>query len=176
MSALAHTGVGHTTGFAAGFFHPVSGADHMLAMVAVGLWATQMGGRAIWAVPAAFVGMMMIGGALGLSGISVPFIEQGILASVLVFGALIAGALRFPVAVSSALVDIFAIFHGHAHGAEMPVAMGAVSYSAGFALATALLHLAGIAIGVGVQKLNNDKISRYAGFAIALGGVYLTVA
>lgn len=174
--AMAHTGIGHTTGFAAGFTHPVSGADHMLAMVAVGLWAAQMGGRAVWAVPAAFVAMMMVGGALGMSGISVPFIEQGILASVLVLGALIAGAFRFPVVLSSILVGIFAVFHGHAHGAEMPVAIGAISYSSGFALATALLHVVGIAAGVGVQKFNNGGIARVAGCAIALGGVYLTVA
>lgn len=176
FTALAHTGVGHTTGFAAGFAHPLGGADHMLAMVAVGLWAAQMGGRATWAVPGAFVSMMLVGGALGVAGVQIPFIEQGILLSLLVLGLLIAGAVRLPLAISGMLVGLFAIYHGHAHGAEMPMAIGALSYSAGFAFATALLHAAGIASGFGLQKLRFEKLTRYAGGLIALGGIYLAVS
>jgi urease accessory protein len=145
-------------------------------MMAVGLWAAQMGGRAAWAVPGAFVSMMVAGGVLGISGIQVPFIEEGILVSVLVLGVLIAGAFRFPLVMSGILVGIFAVFHGHAHGAEMPIAIGAVSYSAGFALATALLHAAGILAGIGLRKLDIEKLTRLAGCAITLGGAYLAVS
>ena len=174
-AALAHTGVGHTTGFAAGFSHPLGGADHMLAMVAVGLWAAQMGGRATWVVPGAFVSMMLVGGMFGVSGVQIPFNEQGILLSVLVLGLLIAGAARLPLMISGIVVGLFAVYHGHAHGAEMPLAMGALSYSAGFALATTLLHAAGIASGFGLQQLHFEKLTRYAGGTIALGSVYLAV-
>lgn len=176
ISAFAHMGVGQTTGFIAGFRHPLGGADHLLAMIAVGLWAAQMGGRAIWAVPGAFVSMMIVGGALGMYGISVPYIEEGILVSVLIPGVLIAGAFKFSLPISGILVGVFAVFHGHAHGTEMPTAIGAVSYSAGFALATALLHAAGILAGIGLQKLNIEKTTRFAGCAITLGGIYLAVA
>lgn len=172
ISAFAHTGVGQTSGFIAGFSHPVGGADHLLAMIAVGLWAAQMGVRAVLAMPGAFVSMMIVGGVLGMSGVHVPYIEEGILISVLVLGVLIAGAFRLPLAISGILVGIFAVFHGHAHGAEMPIAIGAVSYSAGFALATALLHAVGILAGMGLQK----KITRFAGCAIALSGIYLAVS
>lgn len=176
ISAFAHPGTDHITGFAAGFGHPVGGADHMLAMIAVGLWAAQMGGRALWAVPGAFVAMMMVGGVLGLSGIHIPYIEAGILVSVLVLGVMIAGAFKFPLAVSGMLVGIFAVFHGHAHGAEMPMAIGAVLYSAGFLLATAILHAVGILAGAGLQKFNIEKLTRMAGYGIAFGGIYLAVA
>lgn len=176
ISALAHTGVSQTTGFIAGFVHPIGGADHLLAMMAVGLWAAQMGDRAAWAVPGTFVSMMIAGGVLGISGIQVSYVEEGILVSVLVLGALIAGAFRLPLSISGALVGIFAVFHGHAHGAEMPMAIGAVSYTAGFALATALLHSAGILAGTALRKLNYDKFARVAGYAIALSGIYLAVS
>jgi urease accessory protein len=176
MVAFAHTGVGGTTGFAAGFSHPFGGMDHLLAMVAVGLWAAQMGGRALWVVPTAFVSLMLLGGGLAVAGVHVPYVEGGILVSVLVLGVLIAAAFKFPLAVSALLVGVFAIFHGHAHGSEMPLAMGAVSYSLGFALATALLHGLGMVGGVALQRLNTEKVVRYAGGVIALGGVYLAVA
>ena len=119
-TALAHPG--HTgmdsMGFAHGFSHPFTGVDHILAMLAVGLWAAQLGGRAIWAVPTAFVSLMLVGGALGVSGVSMPFIEQGILASILVLGVLIAGAFKLPVTISASLVGMFALFHGVAHGSQ----------------------------------------------------------
>lgn len=174
LSAYAHPGHGTATVFASGFSHPFGGLDHWLAMVAVGLWAAQMGGRALWIVPGAFVSLMLAGGALGISGIHLPYVEAGILASVMVLGVLVAAAFKFPLAASAAIVGLFAMFHGHAHGTEMPLAMGAVSYSLGFALATALLHALGIAGGVILQQqLNNDKVVRFAGGAIAMGGVYL---
>ena len=175
IPAFAHTGVGQTSGFIAGFSHPIGGADHLLAMIAVGLWAAQMGGRAVWVVPSTFVSMMIVGGVLGMSGVPVPYIEEGILVSVLVLGVLIAGAFRLPLVISGILVGVFAVFHGHAHGAEMPVAIGAISYSAGFVLATALLHVVGILSGIGLQKLNVDKVTRFAGCAIAASGIYLAV-
>jgi len=134
--ALAHTGAGQTTGFMYGFGHPIGGADHMLAMVAVGLWAAQIGGRALWIVPGTFVGVMLIGGILGFTGIPVPFVEEGILVSILILGILIVGAFKLPLAYSSMIVGLFAVFHGHAHGAEMPETLSAAWYAVGFALAT----------------------------------------
>ena len=174
--ALAHPGSEHATGFAHGFGHPLGGTDHFLAMAAVGLWAMQLGRQALWLVPATFVGVMLLGGVLGFSGIEVPFIEQGILLSVLVLGVLIAGAFKLPLAVSAAIVGVFAIFHGHAHGAEMPADMGALPYTFGFAFATALLHLIGIAAGALLHRANLNLVNRVMGGVIALGGVYLAVS
>jgi len=175
-AALAHTGVGGTTGFGAGFAHPVGGADHLLAMVAVGLWAAQMGGRARWIVPGVFVGVMVLAGALGTAGVPVPFVEAGILASVLVLGLLITAAFTFPLAVSALAVAVFAVFHGHAHGTEMPLAIGGFAYSAGFAVATALLHACGIAVGIALDRPGLRNAARAAGGASAAVGLYLTVA
>lgn len=173
--AMAHTGIGETAGFMHGLNHPISGVDHVLAMVAVGLWATQIGGRSLWVVPAAFVTVMILGGMIGFSGIAIPFIEEGILVSVLVLGILIAGACKLPTAVSMAIVGFFALFHGYAHGTEMSASIGAASYSAGFVLLTAMAHSIGIASGLGLQKLNLERITRYAGGAIALCGIYLAI-
>lgn len=174
--AFAHTGVGETTGFMHGFSHPIGGADHMLAMVAVGLWAAQIGGRALWFVPCTFVSVMVLGGILGFTGVPVPFVEEGILVSILILGILIVGAFKVPVVYSSLIVGLFAIFHGHAHGAEMPESISAASYAVGFALATAILHLAGIGLGMLIQKANLQSVSRFAGGAIALSGIYLTIS
>ena len=174
--ALAHTGVGETTGFMHGLSHPVGGIDHLLAMIAVGLWAAQVGRLALWVVPCTFVGVMVLGGILGFSGVPVPFIEQGILLSVLILGILIAGAFKLSLIYSALIVAFFAIFHGYAHGAEMPVEITAASYTVGFALATAILHLAGIGLGVLVSRIELPAVSRFAGGAIALSGVYLVVA
>lgn len=175
-AAFAHTGVGETSGFIHGLSHPIGGADHFLAMLAVGLWAAQIGGRALWAVPSTFVVVMILGGMLGFSAVTVPFIEGGILVSVLILGVLIAGAFKLPLAYSVLMVGIFAIFHGHAHGAEMPAAALAVSYIAGFVVATAALHLAGIGLAMLMQKTNLQTVNRFAGGAIALSGIYLTLA
>lgn len=174
--AFAHTGVGETTGFMHGFSHPIGGADHMLAMIAVGLWAAQIGGRALWVVPGTFVGVMVLGGIFGFTGVPVPFVEEGILVSILILGILIAGAFKVPLIYSSLIVGLFAIFHGHAHGAEMPESISAASYAVGFALATAMLHLAGIGLGVLMQKANLQSVSRFAGSAIALSGIYLAIS
>lgn len=173
--ALAHTGVGETTGFIHGFSHPIGGADHLLAMVAAGLWASQIGGKALWTVPCTFVVVMILGGFLGFFGIPILFIEEGILISVLILGVLIAGAFKFPLAYSVLIVGFFAIFHGHAHGAEMPVTVVAASYIVGFSLATAILHLAGIGLGILLQKNNQKTVNRITGGAIALSGIYLAI-
>jgi urease accessory protein len=174
--ALSHTGVGETTGITHGFGHPMGGADHLLAMFAVGLWAAQIGKRALWLVPAAFVGVMIFGGILGFAGMSIPFVEAGIVTSVLILGVLIAGAVKLPLVHSTLIVGVFAIFHGYAHGAEMPVALGAASYTLGFALATAVLHLAGIGVGMLLWKTKLQAIGRFAGGAIALSGVFLAIS
>jgi urease accessory protein len=173
--ALAHTGAGQTTGFMHGFEHPIGGADHMLAMVAVGLWAAQIGGRALWVVPGTFVGVMVIGGILGFTGIPVPFVEEGILVSILILGILIVGAFKLPLVYSSMIVGLFAVFHGHAHGAEMPETLSAAWYAVGFALVTAMLHLAGMGLGILMQKTNLHTLNRFTGATIAASGIYLAV-
>jgi urease accessory protein len=142
-------------------------------MVAVGLWAAQLGGRARWLVPASFVSMMTVGGALGMMGVNLPLVETGILVSVLVLGILIAAAARLPLAASMAVVGLFAIFHGHAHGAELPAAASGISYALGFLLATAGLHACGLGLGLLAQKRIHAPALRYAGAAIALTGICL---
>lgn len=146
-SLSAHTGVGLTSGFMAGFFHPVHGVDHILAMLAVGIWAAQLGGKALWSVPLSFVVMMLFGSFLGVQGVLVPFIEEGILASVLLLGLFIAFRVKVAVLLSSVSVGLFAIFHGYAHGSEMPLNMDGVEYGIGFLIATTLLHIVGIVVG-----------------------------
>lgn len=173
--AQAHVGVGQTSGFMHGFTHPVTGLDHVAAMVAVGLWAAQRTGRAIWMVPLTFVAVMSLGGLLGMGGVSIPFVEPGIAASVLVLGVLIAAAVRLPLVASSLLVGLFAIFHGHAHGMEMPATSSGLVYGIGFVLATGLLHGCGIGLGLCAQKLSSPRAIRYAGGAIAAFGLYLCV-
>ena len=174
--AMAHTGVGETTGFLHGLSHPITGVDHLIAMVAVGLWAAQMGGRALWIVPSVFVGVMFLGGIAGITGMAIPFMEGGILVSLLVLGVLLAGAFKFPLLVSSSIVGFFALFHGLAHGAEMPASLGAVSYCIGFIFSTALLHVVGIVSGLTLRRLNLGMLSRYAGGAVALSGIYFAMA
>ena len=174
--ALAHTGFGEVSGFMHGFSHPIGGFDHLLAMVAVGLWAAQIGERALWVIPCTFVAVMILGGVLGFSGVAIPFIEEGILVSVLILGVLIAGAFRFPLQYSALLVAFFAVFHGHAHGAEMPATIGASTYTVGFALATAMLHASGMGLGILMQKINLHKITRFAGGAVVLSGIYLAIS
>ena len=161
---------------ASGFAHPFSGMDHLCAMAAVGLWAAQRGGRALWAVPLAFVSVMTLGAVVGMSGHVLPFAEQGIAASVLILGLLIAAAKQLPLAASIVLVGTFALFHGYAHGAEMPVSASGLTYGLGFVAATAGLHLLGISLGLTARKLATEKIVRYAGGAIAACGLYLVFA
>ena len=175
-AALAHTGVGHTNGFMHGFAHPISGLDHILAMVMVGVFAWQLGGRALWLVPTTFVLVMALGGLLGMAGVGVPYIETGIALSVVVLGAVVALGVKAPVAMAMGFVGLFAIFHGHAHGAEMPEDAGGVAYAAGFMIATALLHAAGIGIGLLIGKASESygpAVVRSAGGAAAVAGVGL---
>ncbi|MCV0395129.1 MAG: HupE/UreJ family protein [Rhizobiaceae bacterium] len=177
--ALAHLDPGGHGSFADGFSHPLFGLDHVLAMVAVGLWAALLGGRAPWLVPAAFVGTMVIGFLTALAGAPLPFVEPAILASVVTIGLVAAVALDVPVPAAMAMVGFFALFHGHAHGGEMGAA-GAGAYAAGFAVATALLHATGVAVGGTVARLagmaTGRMITRLAGAATALGGLWLAVA
>ncbi|SFE10955.1 HupE/UreJ family protein [Roseivivax sediminis] len=172
--ALAHTGVGDTHGFMHGFSHPIGGLDHVLAMVAVGMFAAYVGGRALWLVPATFVLMMAVGGALGIAGAPVPFVELGIVASVIVLGLAVALQWHVPTAAAMALVGFFAIFHGHAHGAEIPAGVSGLEYALGFMFATAVLHAIGVGIGFGFSQVG-ARISRAAlqagGGAMALAGV-----
>jgi urease accessory protein len=173
--ALAHTGAGTTHGFAEGFGHPFSGADHILAMVCVGLWAALLGGRATWIVPAAFVVAMAAGGVAGAYGIGIPFVEAGILASIVILGLLVAFNVRLHVAAAAAVAALFAVFHGHAHGAEMPVDGSGLAYGLGFMLASAILHGAGLAAGIGLGRLVQIKAVRAAGAFVGAGGAGLAL-
>jgi urease accessory protein len=173
-AAFAHTGVGDTSGFVHGFMHPVSGIDHILCMVAVGVFAFVLGGRALWLVPLSFVGMMAVGFLLGVSGVDLPYVELGIGLSSVVIGAAAAWGRPMPVRGAMALVGLFAIFHGHAHGAEMPQNAAGLEYALGFIVATALLHVAGILGAMGVAKLAGRfgrPLAQLAGAAFALGGI-----
>ncbi|WP_283192585.1 HupE/UreJ family protein [Rhizobium sp. AN80A] len=174
--AFAHMGTGQAVGFAAGLSHPLSGLDHILAMVMVGVVAWQLGGRAVWMVPATFVAVMGVGGALGMMGIAMPFVEAGIGLSVIVLGVIVALGVRAPVAVAAGLVGLFAVFHGHAHGSEMPAAAAGMAYAAGFLIATAALHVVGLAMGFGIARAGDTKgvvVTRSAGGAAALAGIGL---
>jgi urease accessory protein len=173
-SALAHTGVGDTTGLAHGFIHPIGGIDHVLAMVAVGFFAALRGRAALWLMPLAFLTMMAVGGVLGMTGVGLPFVEIGIGLSVVVFGVAVALPRIMPLAAAIALVAFFAVFHGHAHGAEMPDTVSGFEYGIGFVLATALLHLAGIGLGLGIGRmaeLDGRRAARLAGGSMAVAGV-----
>lgn len=169
--AFAHVGIGETSGFAAGFGHPLSGLDHMTVMIAVGLWAALKGGRALWVWPATFVGVMLVGGALGMAHIPVPFVEPGILASVVALGLLVALAVDLPVWTGALIIGLFAVLHGHAHGTEVPETASGIEYMAGFALATALLHGVGIAgaVGLGMRFRNVVRLAGTACAAIGIG-------
>jgi len=172
--AYAHVGLGEASGFVHGLAHPASGLDHVCAMLAVGLWAAQTGGRSVWAVPLTFVGVTALGGALPLLGVGLPFVEQGIVLSVLLLGVLIAASVRLPLRLGSAMVGLFALWHGHAHGTEMPAAASGIEYVLGFVLATAALHVIGIAFGLSVQQLMRERVIRATGASIALCGIYLS--
>ena len=160
--AIAHVG-GSTTSFTAGLGHPLGGLDHVTVMVMVGLWAGLKGGRALWIWPAVFVGAMLGGGVLGMEAVPVPFVESGILASVGTLGLLAALAVDLPVAVGAAIIAIFAVFHGHAHGSEVAETLNGVGYMAGFALATAALHLAGIGFAQTMTRFSLRPAIRVAG-------------
>ncbi|HEY5743434.1 MAG TPA: HupE/UreJ family protein [Terrimicrobiaceae bacterium] len=174
--AHAHVGAGETKGFFYGMEHPLGGLDHICAMVAVGLWAAQTGGRSIWIVPLTFVVAMALGGAAGMLGMAGSFVETGIVVSVLTLGVFIAASVRLPLALSIIIVGLFAIFHGQAHGAEMPETVSGLTYGAGFILATAFLHACGIGLGVAIQRFSTPAIVRFADVAIVLCGGYLLLS
>ncbi len=161
-------------GFLAGFNHPVLGFDHLLAMLSVGMLSTQLGGRAIWTVPLTFMGFMLVGGILGVSGINVPFVEVGIALSVLLLGIAIACDRQLPLLFAMAFVGVFAIFHGHAHGMEMPSLANPLLYALGFLSGTAVIHLGGVMLGLGMQRISGQhSVIRMSGVAIAAIGGYL---
>jgi urease accessory protein len=174
-AALAHTGAEHALSFAAGIQHPFTGLDHSLAMVAVGLWAGLVAGAARWIWPAAFVSVMVLGGAAGMAGVRVPMVETGILASVIVLGLLVLTAARLPLAAGAVLIGVFALLHGHAHGAELPADMPATAYAMGFVLATALLHGTGLAVAYLAAGDRRQRLVRGAGGVVAAAGVALAL-
>lgn len=170
--ACAHTGL-HVNGFTAGFGHPFTGLDHLLAMLAVGIWAASLGGAARLIVPVAFVGMLLLGAGLGMQGFALPFVEMGIATSVVVLGLLIAWQVRVPNTLAAGLVGVFALLHGQTHGAEMPIIASPFAYSLGFVLATVLLHAAGLTLGTLLHTTNRCALTRTGGAAIALCGMAL---
>jgi urease accessory protein len=174
-AALAHVGDHSHMSFTEGLLHPFTGLDHVLAMVAVGLWASQLGGRALWLLPLTFPAVMAMGAALGLSGVTLPWVEIGIAGSVMVLGAVVALALRPSLAISIPLIGAFALLHGYSHGVELPAGVSALSYGAGFIAATLVLHAIGIATGLIAGRLPVRFAARTAGGAIAVLGVVLLV-
>lgn len=177
LTDIASAHPGHSTGgIVAGAAHPLLGIDHVLAMLAVGLCAAQMGGRAIWLLPVTFLALMGAGGALGLHGHPIPMLEQAIAASVLVLGLMVATGANLKLPWAGALVGVFALFHGYAHGSEMSAGVAPAQYAAGFLLATAALLLAGVALGRLLTRHLPLPISRWAGGAIALCGLLLLAA
>ena len=178
-AALAHPAIGPTAGLTHGFAHPIGGIDHVLAMLAVGMLAANLGGRALWALPLAFISLMVAGGALGMAGVPIPYVEMAVGLSVVVIGAAVATQRQWPVVAAATLVGIFALFHGHAHGTELAPTMSAGAFTAGFVLATGLLLLTGIALWAGIARLGPRPArlcGQLGGGAIALAGVALLAA
>jgi len=171
--AFAHVGVGEQQGFLFGLSHPFSGFDHLVTMIAIGLWAAQLGGQARWAVPLSFVMVMAFSGLLSMYVSPLPFVESGITLSLLILGLLIAATVRLPVMVSILIAATFAVFHGSAHGAELPPNISALTYASGFVTATALLHLSGIGIASLLNKYDRSQWLRLTGVAVVLCGFTL---
>jgi urease accessory protein len=171
VPASAHVLEGQAQGFLTGLAHPVSGLDHVVAMIAVGLWGAQLGTPAIWMLPVTFPIVMALGGFLALVGIPVPGVEIGIALSAVLLGLMVAGEAKPPLVMAAALVGVFAIFHGHAHGTELPPAQNGLMYSIGFVIATGALHGVGIAIGVVHQWTVGRIALRVAGVVVAIAGV-----
>ncbi len=173
--AFAHPGHGgHTGSFTDGIAHPLFGLDHLLAMIAVGVWAYQLGGRAKWLVPASFVSIMVVAGAMGMAGVALPMVEGGIALSLLVIGLLIAFSVSVSPVAGGVIVALFAVFHGYAHGAEMPAMASPWLYGAGFIIATAVLHAVGLLLAKCVDK--KGLIVRLAGVAVAATGAWMMSA
>ncbi len=174
-AAHAHSDQVSTGGFMAGYLHPLTGLDHLLAMIAVGIWGATLGAPLIWALPVAFPFMMVVGGVLAIFGVPLPFVEQGVALSVLVLGAAIAMRWRTPLPAAVGIVAFFGLLHGYAHGSELPGSAAPAAYAAGFVISTGLLHLAGIAFGNVKKVLHGEKILQAAGAIIALVGAWLIV-
>jgi urease accessory protein len=176
--ASAHTGIGDTVGFLHGIQHPIGGLDHILAMVAVGLWAAQLGGKALWMVPGAFMVAMAGSSVVGHFGLALPGVEQGILASDFILGLLLLLAARLSLAVSVGFVGMLAIFHGYAHGAEMTQTASGFDYGLGFMISTAALHLVGIGMGLAIDRYQpklQELLFRIGGGAVVIGAAYVLV-
>ena len=170
--AQAHAQAGEASGFPTGFLHPLTGLDHIIAMVAVGLWGAQLGAPAIWLLPVTFPIVMAFGGFLSLIGIPIPGVEIGIALSGVLLGAAVMIEHRPPLFIAAALIAIFAIFHGHAHGAELPPGESGLTYSIGFVVATGLLHACGIGIGT-IHRCSYGRLAlRALGGLISAGGVF----
>jgi urease accessory protein len=178
VAASAHVGIGDTHGFVHGFGHPLTGIDHILAMTAVGMFAAHLGGRALWLVPLTFVSVMALSGIAGMAGVQLPFAEIGIGLSVVVLGLAVASQTNARTLVAMAAIGLFAIFHGHVHGTEMPASMSGLGYGLGFICATALLHVVGIGLGLGIGKAGvySRRIFQVIGAAMAIAGVGILVA
>lgn len=175
--AFAHTGVGVAGGLATGFFHPLTGLDHVVAMVAVGLWGAQLGRPALWMLPIAFPLVMTFGAILGIAGVPIPLVEPGIALSAVVLGLMVASVARPPLWVAAVLVGIFAVFHGYAHGQELPQATNPLAYGLGFVIATGSLHLCGILIGLLTRWPSGVRAVQGTGACIAaIGGYTLATA
>lgn len=173
LAAAAHTGIGaHGSPFVSGLLHPLLGADHLLAMVAVGLFAAMCGGTARWAYPASFVGAMVLGGVLGYGGVELPVIEPTILASVIILGAAIAFAVRPPLRLALPVIALFGVAHGYAHGLEGPE-LGGVTYALGFVLATSALH--GLGLGALIGNAGRPMIARAIGGLTVGAGLFLAL-
>lgn len=176
-AALAHEASGAAGGFSSGFFHPLAGPDHLVAMVAVGLWGAFLGRPALWLLPVVFPLVMAAGGAAGVLGVPLPGVEVGIAVSAIALGAAVAWGWRAPLALAAVMVAAFAVFHGHAHGTELPLAADPIAYSLGFVVSTGLLHLCGIALGELTRWPWGGKAVRGLGALIALvGAVFLVRA
>jgi urease accessory protein len=170
--AFAHVEQAQAAGLFAGLAHPVSGLDHVLAMVAVGLWGAQLGAPAIWLLPLTFPIVMALGGLLGLLGVPLPGVEVGIAASAILLGAAVMTERRLPLVVAAVLVGVFAVFHGHAHGTELPPGQSGLLYSLGFVVATGCLHAIGIAIGA-IRRWPAGRVAlRIAGGGVGLAGLF----
>lgn len=176
LQAQAHTEVVTAQGLLAGMLHPVTGIDHLLAMVAVGIWGAALGAPLLWMLPLAFPLLMVAGGILGIAGVPLPLVEPGIALSVLLLGLAILAQWRAPLVLAIVLVGFFGVLHGHAHGTELPAAASPAAYSAGFVLSTGLLHLAGIGIGELRRWRHGVAVLRAAGAALAATGAWLLVA
>lgn len=170
---FAHPDFGNSIGFMHGFAHPLSGLDHMIAMVAIGIWAVQVGGKATWLIPLSFVTMMILGGVLGASGVAIPFVEKGIIMSVLILGILIIASVRMPVIMGMIVAGLFALCHGHAHGTEIPATASGLAFIAGFAICTMMLHASGIGLGYTLANVTKARIVRFAGVPILIAGLVM---